>query len=397
MNNYLALIEKYKSPLYVYNGDKIISQYNKLQKAFSSWHKVRIHYAMKALNNIAILKLLKAQGAHIDAVSIGEVKLALFAGFTPKEISFTPNGVPFSEIEEAVAIGVHITLDNLEQIERYSEKYSKKSIAIRIKPNVKAGGNDKISVGHKGSKFGIALEDVIEIVALVKADKLQVDGFHLHTGSDILHTEDFLDAAEVLFEVARQFNNLKFLDFGSGFKVKYNKTDIETDINTLGKSLTRRFSEFCKDYGSELTLVLEPGKFLVSESGKFLARVTAVKHTTEKRFIFLDSGFNHLMRPMLYDAYHDIINLSNPSENLKKYDVVGYICETDTFANDRLLSETKSGDVLAFANAGAYAFTMASNYNSRLRPAEVLCLNNTCKLIRKRETFEDLLHNQVLD
>jgi diaminopimelate decarboxylase len=394
MIKHKELIKTYKSPLYIYDGTIIKRQYQKLKNAFSSISNFKINYAVKALSNIAILQLIKDLGANVDTVSIGEIKLALLAGFSPEQISFTPNGVPFAELEEAIAMGVHLTLDNLEQIYRYSEKYNK-AIAIRIKPNVKAGGNEKIAVGHKNSKFGIPLEQIKEITSLIEAKKLTVDGLHLHTGSDILAVQSFLDAAEVLFETAHNFDNLKFLDFGSGFKVKYKPDDYETDIADLGKKLSNRFKEFNKNYKNDLTLIIEPGKFLVSESGQFLTTVSTIKNTNDKQFAFVDAGLNQLIRPMLYNAYHHIINLSNPKGKPENYDVVGYICETDTFASEQAIPKIKTGDILAFQNAGAYAFTMASNYNSRLRPAEVLCIDGRYQLIRKRETFEDLIRNQV--
>ena len=218
----------------------------------------------------------------------------------------------------------------------------------------------------------------------------------MHTGSDILDIEVFLRASEILFDAAKHFKNLEFIDFGSGFKVPYTAGDIETDIEELGEKLTKRFKDFCDDYGRELTLVFEPGKFLVSEAGKFLARVNVIKQTTSTVFAGVDSGFNHLIRPMFYGSHHDIHNISNPEGKQRFYSVVGYICETDTFAQNRRIAEITEGDVLAFSNAGAYSFSMASNYNSRYRPAEVLWYNGKAHLIRERETFEDLLKHQVI-
>ena len=205
----------------------------------------------------------------------------------------------------------------------------------------------------------------------------------------------FLYASEILFNTALHFKNLEFIDFGSGFKVPYHKNDIETDIEELGEKLSLRFNEFCKNYGKELTLAFEPGKFLVSEAGCFLAKVNAVKQTTSTVFAQVDSGFNHLIRPMLYGSSHDIINISNPNGRERFYSVVGYICETDTFANNRRINEINEDDILCFKNAGAYCYSMASNYNSRYRPAEVLIYEGQAHLIRERERFEDLIKHQV--
>jgi len=217
----------------------------------------------------------------------------------------------------------------------------------------------------------------------------------MHTGSDILDIDVFLYASEILFETAKNFKNLDFIDFGSGFKVPYKEGDIETNIEELGKKLSARFNEFCKEYGKELTLAFEPGKFLVSEAGSFLAKVNVVKQTTSTVFASIDSGFNHLIRPMLYGASHQISNISNPKGRERYYSVVGYICETDTFASNKNITEISEGDILSFKNAGAYCFTMASNYNSRFRPAEILWHNGKAILIRERETFDDILKNQV--
>lgn len=218
----------------------------------------------------------------------------------------------------------------------------------------------------------------------------------MHTGSDILDIEVFLHAAEILFETASKFKNLDFIDFGSGFKVPYKFGDIETNIEELGEKLSKRFHSFCKTYGKDLELAFEPGKFLVSEAGYFLTKVNAIKQTTSTVFAQVDSGFNHLIRPMLYGSHHEIINISNPEGKKRFYTVVGYICETDTFGNNRKISEISEGDTLAFKNSGAYCFTMASNYNSRYRPAEILWYNEKSFVIRKEETFDDLIQNQIL-
>jgi diaminopimelate decarboxylase len=350
---------------------------------------------MKALSNIAILQLLREMGSCLDAVSIQEVQLGLHAGYSPDQIFFTPNGVSLEEIEEVSALGVQINIDNLSILEQFGTKHPSVPVCIRINPHVMAGGNANISVGHIDSKFGISVHQLPHLVRIVENTKMNIVGIHMHTGSDILDIEVFLYAAEILFDAARNFKNLEFLDFGSGFKVPYKKDDIETDIEELGKKLSKRFNAFCKEYGKDLTLIFEPGKFLVSEAGYFLAKVNVVKQTTSTVFAGIDSGFNHLIRPMFYGSQHYIENISNPKGKERFYSVVGYICETDTFANNRRISEINEGDILCFRNAGAYCFSMASNYNSRYKPAEVLWLNGEGHLIRAHESFEDLLKNQI--
>lgn len=391
----LQIVKDYGSPVYVYDAEKIASQYNRLTNAFKSVKKLKINYAVKALSNISILKLFNTLGSGIDTVSIQEVNLGLVAGFKPEQIIFTPNGVSLTEIEEATKLGVQINIDNLSILEQFGTKYPDIPVCIRINPHVMAGGNSNISVGHIDSKFGISIHQIPHLLRIVENTKMTINGIHMHTGSDILDIDVFLYASEILFETAKQFKNLEFIDFGSGFKVPYKEGDIETNIEELGKKLSEKFNAFCKDYGKELTLAFEPGKFLVSEAGTFLTQVNAVKQTTSTVFAQVDSGFNHLIRPMLYGSHHDIYNVSNPNGRERFYTVVGYICETDTFGNNRRINEINQGDILAFKNAGAYCFSMASNYNSRYRPAEVLWYNKKAHLIRKRETFDDIVKNQV--
>lgn len=392
----VQLAEQFGSPLYVYNADKIQSQYHKLERAFGRVNSLRINYAVKALSNISILKLLKQLGSGLDTVSIQEVQLGLMAGYQPEKIIYTPNGVSMEEIEEVAALGVQINIDNLSILEQFGAKHPSTPVCIRINPHVMAGGNSNISVGHIDSKFGISIHQLPHLLRIVQNTGMHINGIHMHTGSDILDIEVFLYAAEILFETAKNFKGLEFIDFGSGFKVPYKKDDIHTDIEELGKKLGKRFNSFCQEYGSDLTLCFEPGKFLVSEAGYFLAKVNVVKQTTSTVFAGVDSGFNHLIRPMLYGSYHEIENLSNPKGKERFYSVVGYICETDTFATNRRITEIKEGDLLCFRNAGAYCFSMSSNYNSRVRPAEVLWYEGKGHLIRQRETFDDIIRNQVI-
>lgn len=394
-NALLKIVHDYGSPVYVYDAETIANQYKRLTTAFSKVKQLRINYAAKALTNISVLKYLRHLGSCLDTVSWQEVQLGFKAGFEPKDIIFTPNGVSLEEIEEVAKLGVQINIDNLSILEQFGTRHPKVPVCIRINPHVMAGGNSKISVGHIDSKFGISIHQIPHILRIVENTKMTINGIHMHTGSDILDVDVFLYASEILFETAKNFKNLDFLDFGSGFKVPYSKGDIETNIEEFGKKLTTRFNKFCKDYGKDLTLAFEPGKFLVSQSGYFLAHVNAVKQTTSTVFAQIDSGFNHLVRPMMYGSHHDIINISNPKGKERFYSVVGYICETDTFATNRRISEINEGDVLAFKNAGAYCFSMSSNYNSRYRPAEVLYLNGEAHLIRQRETFEDILRHQI--
>tara|TARA_B100001029_G_scaffold22041_1_gene14936 strand:- start:1866 stop:3074 length:1209 start_codon:yes stop_codon:yes gene_type:complete len=397
MNNLklLKIANKHGSPLYVYDSNKIKKQYNRLKNSFKSVKNLQINYAVKALSNISILKFIINLGSGIDAVSIQEVNLALKCGIKPEKIIYTPNGVSMDEIKKAAKLGVRINIDNLSVLEDFGNKNPSIPICIRINPHIMAGGNSKISVGHIDSKFGISIHQIPHLLRIVNNTKIKVNGIHMHTGSDILDIDVFLRASEILFETAKNFNSLEFIDFGSGFKVPYFLNDSETNIEELGKKLSKRFNSFCKDYGKDLTLMFEPGKFLVSESGKFLCKVNSIKQTTSTVFAQVDSGFNHFIRPMMYGSNHHIENISNPNDVQRYYSVVGYICETDTFANNRKISTIRNGDTLCFNNAGAYCYAMSSNYNSRYRPAEVMHINNRFELIREREDFNDLIRNQI--
>jgi len=391
----LDICKEFGTPLYVYDAEKIVNQLKSLKGAFSQTN-VKIKFAAKALTNISVLKLLKKHGAGVDVVSIQEAQIALGAGFSPEEIMFTPNCVDYEEIQEGVRLGLVINLDNLSVLQKFGEQYgSTYPCGIRLNPHIMAGGNYKISTGHSNSKFGISIYQLPQIMELVMKYKIKVNGLHIHTGSDITESEVFLKMADILFGIARDFPDLKFIDFGSGFKVAYKEGDIVTNVYDLGLKLSKAFEEFCAQYGRKLELWIEPGKYLVSEAGYLFVKTNVVKSTPSVTFVGVNSGLNHLLRPMMYDSYHHIINVSNIKGSQKLYTVVGYICETDTFGSERKISEVREGDILVMKNAGAYGFSMASNYNSRLKPAEVMILDGEAKLIRKRETFDDLLKGQI--
>ena len=391
----LEVAEKFGTPSFVYDAAVIKKKYDSLCSAFKG-ADLRVKYACKANTNISVLKYIRLLGAGLDAVSIQEVELGLYCGFHAQDILFTPNGVSYDEIKRAVALGVFINIDNLSVLEQFGNEFGEKvPVCIRFNPQIQAGGNSHIQTGHIDSKFGISIYQLRHVERIVKSCKLRVEGLHIHTGSEILDSSVFLRMAELMFDLALSFPDLKFIDFGSGFKVAYKEGDVTTDIDELGRELTEQFNQFCIKYGRPLQLWFEPGKFLVSESGVLLVKVNVVKQTLATVFAGVDSGQNHLIRPMFYDAYHDIVNISNPSGKQRIYSVVGYICETDTFGSDRRLSEVREGDILAIRNSGAYGFSMSNNYNSRFKPAEVMIINGVPKLIRKGESMDDLLRNQV--
>jgi len=388
------IVKEYGAPVYVYDFGRIKQQYEKITKAFNT-DRLKVNYACKANTNINVLKYLRSLSSGLDTVSIQEVKIGLMAGFEPKQILYTPNCVSMAELGEAVSLGVNINLDNLSVLEQFGDLYPDYPICVRINPHIMGGGNHKISTGHIDSKFGISIHQVPHILRIVEAHNMNVTGLHMHTGSDILDVETFLIGADLLLEVAHQFKGLEYLDFGSGFKVAYKEGDVSTDMDLLGSKFMERFDAFCDEYGKELDIVFEPGKYLVSDAGYFLASVNVIKQTTSTVFAGLDTGLNHLIRPMLYGSHHDIKNVSRTEGPTRLYTIVGYICETDTFGVNRRMTEVREGDVLAFSNSGAYCFSMSSNYNSRYRPAEVAILDGKHYLIREREEMKDLLAKQV--
>lgn len=389
------IANEYGTPVYIYHAEKIEEQYQKLTTAFKNTNTV-FFYACKALTNINVLKHIKQLGANVDCSSINEVKLALHAGFPANRILYTSNGIAFDEIEEAKNLGVYINIDSLSNLEKFGAKFGHSyPVGIRLRPNIMAGGNLKISTGHDKSKFGIPVDQIDTILEVVKKYDLRICDLHIHTGSEIKDVDVFVKGIEVLFDIVPQFKDLEFIDLGGGFKVPYKDGDVETDITLLAQKVSEAFANHPNPGGKPLQVWFEPGKFMVSECGYFVTQVNVIKETSAATFVSIDSGFNHLIRPMFYDAYHRIENISNPNGEIKTYSVVGNICETDTFAWHRELNEVREGDYLVFYNAGAYGFEMSSNFNSRYKPVEVLVKEGKAHLIRKRDVFEDLLRNQI--
>ena len=407
----ISLGQQFGTPLYVYHAEKIKEQYQKLTTAFQGSNTV-FFYACKALTNINILKYIYSLGANVDCSSINEVRLALHAGFPKERILYTSNGIAFDEIEEAQSLGVIINIDSLSNLEKFGRKYGHSyPVGVRLRPNIMAGGNLKISTGHDKSKFGIPVDQADKILKLVEQYNLHIADLHIHTGSEIKDVDVFVKGIGILFDLIPKFKELKFIDLGGGFKVPYKEGDAETDIDQLAREVKKAFASHGDQLeiptngalatgaptngGRPLQVWFEPGKFLVSECGYFITKVNVLKETAAANFVSIDSGFNHLIRPMFYDAYHRIENISNPNGAPKRYSVVGNICETDTFAWDRTINEVREGDYLVFYNAGAYGFEMSSNFNSRYKPAEVLVKDGQAHLIRRRDRFEDLLRNQI--
>ena len=386
---------KFGTPIYLYDLKIIENQFDKLNKELSVLENYKIHFAAKSLSNISILKFIKKMGAGLDAVSIEEVMIGLKCGFNKDEILYTPNGVSFEEIKQAFKLGVKINLDSIESVKDFVNDFGNQSITVRINPGIYAGGNDNVSVGHSKSKFGIPEERIDELLDMEKKDKIKITGLHIHTGSDIIKNNQFKEGIKKIFSIARDFKNIESIDLGGGIKIPYFKDDTSTNLNDYVKEVLKELKKFELEFKKKLKLIFEPGKFLVSDCGFFITKVNYIKSTKTKDFLQVDSGLNHLLRPTLYGSHHEIINLSNPAGKKKEYDVVGYICEKDTFAEKRKIPKTSVGDLICFKNAGAYGFEMSSNYNSRLKPAEVCIYNNKILKIREAQSLNDLLIGQI--
>ncbi len=387
--------DTYGTPLYVYHGEKIQGQYQNLLSHFSN-KSTRFFYACKALTNIHILALVKNMGCNIDCSSINEVKIALHVGFDPANILYTSNSVAFEEIKEAVSLGVHVNIDSLSNLEKFGAAFGGRyPVGIRIRPDIMAGGNLKISTGHNKSKFGIPYTEKEALKSIQEKYTINISALHIHTGSEIKDVAVFLQSATVFENLLPDFPTVNILDFGGGFKVPYQPNEKGTDIALLGAEVNKIMEQLSTKMGRNLTAWFEPGKYLVSEAGFFITQVNVLKQSGDIIFAGINSGLNHLIRPMFYDAYHHIVNISAPEKELKNYAVVGNICETDTFAWDRPIASIEEGNYLVFYNAGAYGYEMSSNYNARYKPAQVLIKNEKSTLISRADSFDDLLQLQT--
>jgi diaminopimelate decarboxylase len=389
------IARQFGTPVYVYHAERIKEQYNKLLAAFDGVD-TKFFYAAKALTNINVLKYILSIGCNIDCSSVNEVKLALKAGFEPQNILYTSNNIAFEEIEEAKNIGVHINIDSISNLIKFGKKFGHSyPVGVRLRPNIMAGGNLKISTGHANSKFGVPLESIHEVLDVIQQNNLNIRALHIHTGSEIKDVEVFAKGIDVLLGLTPHFPELEVLDLGGGFKVPYMPGEDGTDIPLLGRKVKEEFDQYEKENNRHFQVWFEPGKYIVSEAGYFITTVNVIKNAGNKIFAGVDSGLNHFIRPMFYGAYHEIENISNLSGVKRDYNIVGNICETDTFAEDRQLPEIHEGDHLVFRNAGAYGFEMSSHYNSRFKPAEVMVKDGKTYLIRKRDELEDLLKGQI--
>ncbi len=371
----IKITKKYSTPVYVYFEDIIKRQIHKLQTAFQKL-PYEIHYAMKANENPEILKIMHQNGLGVDAVSINEIKRALTVGFAKEKIIYTPSCPSENELKFAFDRQIHTHIGGTEYFDFVINNYPDTAIGLRINPGNHIGGNQKIATGHNNSKFGIPVNQ-LDIINKYIDKGLKIDSLHLHTGSDVKTWQDLARSIDVIFEFAKHFNQLKYIDLGSGFKVKYQAGDTEIALKAYADYIQSKIDALAYP----IRIKFEPGKFLVSDAGVLLVKVNVVKQGFDKKFAGVNSGFHHFIRPMYYDTYHEIINLSNKESATEKYDVVGVLCEEDTFAHNRYLSPVKKGDILMIRNAGAYGYSMSSIYNLRDKPKEVLVSMSGIKLI----------------
>ena len=410
---------QFGTQLYIYDATVIKRQFENFSKAFLGIdHKIM--YAVKSCTNLSIIKYMRTLGAGIDTVSVPEIKMGLKTGFKPEEIVFTPNVVTFSEIRDAVALGVPVNIENLQNLEAFGKEFKGRyPVCIRLNPNMLSvidSGNadlssldfasinkehyedvseESVAAWHNQSKFGISLIQFDKVLKLVKKYNIRINGIHLHSSHVILSTEVFEKGVQAVFEIARLFNHLEYVDFGGGIMVKHQPDDTVIEIDKIGAILKKEYNKFCVSFGRKIKIWFEPGRYLMSESGCLLARAVVLKTNGFINFVGTNTGFNHLLRPMMYDAFHEIVNISNPDGNLERYNIVGNLCEIDNIGTHRLLNKVRQDDILMIKNAGAYGFSMSSNYNTRPKPAEVFIINGKARLIRKRENFNDLIRNQI--
>ena len=395
--NPVSLIEKYGSPLYVYN-ETILKERCRELKNLVDYKHFHVNYSPKANSNLEILKIVRSEGLWTDAMSPGEIYVSLKAGFKPEEILYISNNVNDEELIYAIKAGVKISVDSVSQLERYGRINPGGRVAIRINPGVGAGHHKKVVTGGKKTKFGIEIRFLDEVKTILRKYNLLITGINQHIGSLFMDGESYIESVGSVLSVAKEFDDLEFVDLGGGFGIPYHKQEDEPrlDLKLMGIKLTEIISNWIKDYGKEIIFKIEPGRYVVAESAILLGTVNAVKMNYDIKYIGTDLGFNVLIRPAMYDSYHDIEiyrRSGKSSVTNEQVRIVGNICETgDIIAKDRMLPEIFVEDILGVLDSGAYGFAMSSNYNNRLRPAEVLIdKDGNHRLIRRRENLEDLV------
>ncbi|MDR0778387.1 MAG: diaminopimelate decarboxylase [Methanomassiliicoccaceae archaeon] len=393
------IAKKYGTPVYVTDEDLLRANYRSVHNAFSKYMDTRVHYACKANSSLAILKILEQEGSYIDAVSVGEVITCMKAGFDASRILYTGTSVSTHELNEVAKLKVPINIDSASELERLAKIDTGMDISVRITPGVGSGHCDKVVTGAEGSKFGIPMDAAVETYGRALDLGFKPKGIHAHIGSGGYTAEPFMESVSVLIEKTNEIKDelgleLQYINMGGGFKVPYKPNEPEMDVEEIASAVT----DMILDETSVRTIALEPGRYIVCDTTILLTRCNDVKLTGIKNYIGVDAGFNTLIRPAFYGSYHHVAIANKFNKACEgKYDVVGPICESgDHIARDRALPAPEEGDIIAVYNAGAYAFSMSSTYNSRPRCREVLVNNGKTELIRDNETMEDLLRHQVI-
>ncbi len=391
------LREKYGTPLYVYN-ERILRERCNTIKNLVSYENFSVNYSAKANSNLTFLKIVRDCGLNVDAMSPGEISVELKAGFKPEQIFYISNNVTEEEMQFAIDRNIMISCDSLEQLEQYGQLNPNSKVAVRFNPGVGAGHSDKVITGGKKTKFGVSVEYIPQVKEILAKYNLTLAGINQHIGSLYMEGTPFVESLHAIDNIASQFDTLEFIDLGGGFGIPYHKEDDEAPINfdDFSAKLNDFMEDFSSKYGKKIKFKIEPGRFISAECSVLLGTVTGIKQNDANTFAGSDLGFNVLQRPVMYDSYHGVevyTQRKDASTELKKISVVGNICESgDILAKDRMLPEMQKGDILGVLDAGAYGHVMSSNYNNRLRPAEVLIRENgEVVLIRERDTIEDLL------
>ncbi|MBI2990471.1 MAG: diaminopimelate decarboxylase [Candidatus Magasanikbacteria bacterium] len=386
------IAERFGTPVYVYDLNLIRRRIKDLQSYMGLYPKTEFLYAVKANYNPRILKEIISLGCGVDAVSPEEVKLGLVSACPKERLMCTENNMTDFEMHEVQKSGVLLNIGSLSRLEKYGRAYPGSKVCVRFNPNVGSASHDSNITGGPDSKFGISFKDVSGVLEMTRYYGLQVIGVHQHIGSGWLALEEPLLALDVILDIAAQFPDLEFVDVGGGFGVPYKPGQKSLDLQTLGMSVDKRFKSFCALYGRDLTLRFEPGRYIVAQAGSLITRVNTIKQSISGKIIVgTDTGMNQLVRVAMYGSYHPIRNLSNALGMVHEYDITGNICEcADFFAKDREMPEIREGDLLSIDIAGAYGMSMASNYQFRGLPAEVLVDRDKVELIRRRQTFEDV-------
>lgn len=394
------LTELYGSPLYVYD-EQVLRRRCREMKNLVTGVPFGVSYSAKANSNLALLRIVHEEGLEADAMSPGEIYLEQQAGFAPDQIFYIGNNVSADEMRYAVAHGVTVSVDSLAQLELYGRVNPGGEVAVRFNPGVGVGHHAKVVTGGKKTKFGVQAEFAPQVKEICARHRLRLVGVNQHLGSLFLEPEQYLGGVRNFLTIAAQFEGLRFIDLGGGFGVPYKPEEHRLDLGRLSAALNAEFQKFRAEYGADVRLKTEPGRYVVAECGVLLGTVQAVKENYGHTYIGTDIGMNVLMRPVLYDSWHEVTLLGREDEPATDapVTVVGNICESgDILARDRMLPAAKEGDILAVSNAGAYGYSMASGYNCRLRPAEVLRgADGHYRLIRRRDTLEDLMRGFVTE